>query len=110
MTLLERFKARLPEEENEILLQEFLETAGDVILNRLYPLADDIDGLVVPKKYKSLQIDIAVNLYNKQGAEGEISHSENGISRAYDSSYISKELLAQIIPTAQIIGIKGIDE
>ena len=32
------------------------------------------------------QIEIAVYLYNKQGAEGQTAHSENGISRTYESA------------------------
>lgn len=111
MTLLKRIKARIPEEDNELSLEEFLQTAGDVILTHLYPLIDDIDGLYVPRKYHTLQLDIAVELYNKQGAEGETSHSENGVSRSYDSAYVSNALLSQIIPVVNVIGIsEEIDE
>ncbi len=104
MTLLERLKTRIPEESNEALLQEFLTSASDVILERLYPLNDDFDGLTVPRKYRTLQLDIAVQLYNKQGAEGETSHSENGISRTYKGSYIGDDLLSEIIPYGIIVG------
>ncbi len=33
-----------------------------------------------------------VEIYGKVGAEGEKSHSENGVSRAYDSSWISPSI------------------
>lgn len=34
-----------------------------------------------------------VDIYAKAGAEGQTSHSENGVSRTYDSSWISFNLL-----------------
>lgn len=107
MTLLERLKIRIPEESNDAVLRELLETSKDVILTHLYPLEDDLQGKAMPLKYRTLQLQIAVELYNKQGAEGETSHSENGISRQYDSAYISKDLLSQITPYAQVIGLTG---
>lgn len=33
-----------------------------------------------------------VDVYSKAGAEGQLSHSENGISRSYDSSWISPSI------------------
>lgn len=33
-----------------------------------------------------------VDVYSRAGAEGQLSHSENGISRGYDSSWISPKL------------------
>ena len=35
-----------------------------------------------------------VDVYSKAGAEGETSHSENGISRVYDGSWISPKITA----------------
>ena len=35
-----------------------------------------------------------VDIYAKIGAEGQISHSENGISRGYDSAWITFDLLS----------------
>jgi hypothetical protein len=52
----------------------------------------------VEPRYVDLQLRIAVELYNKQGAEGESAHSENGISRTYESAGISKNLLYEITP------------
>ena len=104
MTALERLKIRIPEEENENVLKEVLETAEDIILTRLYPFEDDLSEKTVPYKYKTLLCDIATELYNKQGAEGETAHTENGITRTYASAYVSEALLSQIIPSAKILG------
>ena len=35
-----------------------------------------------------------VDVYSKAGAEGQTSHSENGISRVYDGSWISPKITA----------------
>ena len=44
------------------------------------------------------QIEIAVYLYNKQGAEGQTAHSENGISRTYESADVPESMLRGIAP------------
>lgn len=52
----------------------------------------------VEPKYQLIQIKIAVEIYNKMGAEGQVSHSENGISRGYEVGDISLSLISQITP------------
>ena len=51
------------------------------------------------KKYENLIVPMCVYAISKYGAEGELLHSENGISRTYSSGVdYPKELLAQIVP------------
>ena len=76
----------------------FVELAGAVILNRLYPFGD-VEGKAVPPRYDSIQCMIAVDLWSKRGAEGQTSHSENGISRTWASSHVSPDLLRLIVPS-----------
>jgi hypothetical protein len=57
----------------------------------------------IEPRYKDLQIRIAVEMFAKRGAEGETSHSENGISRTYSSANISEDLLREITPKAGVI-------
>ena len=100
MTQAELLKLHLPTaEEREI--QILLETAKSAINARRYPFGDVPEEL--ERRYENLQIRIAVELYNKQGAEGETSHSENGISRAYSAAWISEELLSEVTPKAGIL-------
>ncbi|MEG0898497.1 MAG: phage head-tail connector protein [Oscillospiraceae bacterium] len=101
MTSLERMKLKIPEENNNIVLEDYLESAASIIMAKRYPFTDF--PLVLEPRYSDLQIRIAVELYNKKGAEGEISHSENGISRTYTSSDVSPELLSEIIPKGKVI-------
>lgn len=53
-------------------------------------------------KYSSLIVKLALSSITKYGAEGETSHSENGISRSYDNaSEYPESLLSRVIPLAK---------
>lgn len=86
---------------NSGVLSAYLDIAKSVILNRLYPFKPDEKE--IPEKYTNTQINIAVYLYNKRGAEGEVAHTENGISRTYDSADVPESLLKDIVPFAGLI-------
>ena len=83
------------------VLLTYLTIAGRKIINRAYPFREDID--VVPKRYGILQCEIACYLLNKRGAEGETSHSENGISRAYGSADVPESMLSDVVPFCEPI-------
>ena len=82
------------------LLQTYIEDAGQAIINKAYPFKTGITQ--VPEKYQHRQVEIAVYLANKQGAEGQTSHNENGVNRSYESASIPKSMLRDIIPLAKI--------
>lgn len=86
-----------PDTVSDDLLSDLLEQAGAIVLNRRYPFGYP-GGTEVPEQYARIQISIALELYAKMGAEGEMSHSENGISRTYEAGEISPSLLRQIVP------------
>ena len=79
---------------NDICLNAYLE-----ILNRLYLKRSGDE--VLPAEYELLQCEIAAYLINKRGAEGETSHSENGINRSYESGDVPESMLKSIIPFAE---------
>jgi hypothetical protein len=101
MTQLERLKIRITENVTDAELEDILESAKAVILSRRFPFGEQPAD--IEDRYKDLQIRIAVEMYNKQGAEGETSHSENGISRSYSSASVSEELLREITPKAGVV-------
>ena len=102
MTQLELLKAWLPDITNEALLLSALERARLSILNIRFPFGYDEDQDLEPQ-YKGLQIEIAVEMISKMGAEGETSHSENGISRSYENAGISASLRRRIVPMAKVV-------
>lgn len=101
MNVLDRLRLKTGESDVE-MLYDLLETAKYAILARRFPFADyqtDDDGNVgLESRYLDLQYRMALDLYNKMGAEGQLSHSENGVSRAYESSWISAQLLEEVTP------------
>lgn len=95
MTVLERLKLRTGEAD-ESLLNDIVESAKDAILLRRFPYQEWPE--VIPAQYVDLQFRIAMDLYNKIGAEGQTGHSENGVSRTFESSWISDQLLQEVTP------------
>lgn len=87
--------------ESNIVLSTYLKIAGDKIINKAYPYNNDITE--VPRRYHILQCEIAAYLINKRGAEGQTSHSENGISRSYENADIPASMLSSVTPHVGII-------
>ena len=79
------------------LLSILLEQSEGIVLNRRYPFGPP-EGATVPVKYEHIQLQIAVELYSKMGAEGQTAHNENGINRTFESADVSHSLLRRIIP------------
>ena len=84
------------------IVSTYLEVAGNKVCRMAYPFNSDITD--VPDRYAYNQVEIAVFLLNKRGAEGETSHGENGITRAYGTDDIPAGLLRQIVPCAAVVG------
>ena len=95
MTILERLKMRTGETDEQ-LLSDCLDSARNAILARRFPYQEWPED--VPPQYVDLEFRVAMDLYNKIGAEGQLGHSENGVSRTWDSSWISKQLLQEVTP------------
>lgn len=80
-------------------LQLMLSRAESVIKHkRNWP-----DDEAMETRWNELQIQIALFLYNKQGAEGETEHVENGVSRYYENADIPNSLLNDITPLAVVV-------
>ena len=88
--------------DDDATLLSYLGMAKRKMLNRLYPFVNDRTGLEIPERYDDLQIEIAIVLMNKRGVEGEVAHSENGVSRTYGNGDIPNSLLAEITPLCGI--------
>lgn len=90
--------------DDDTVLSTYLALAGEAIINRAYPYAKDDDELTVPRKYHMLQVEICAYMLNKRGAEGQVSHGENGIVRDYGSADIPDDMLSRIVPMVGVIG------
>ena len=94
-------KAMVGESDTEEVLLAYLNIAGQKIINRAYPY--DTEVTEVPKRYDFLHCEIAAYLLNKRGAEGQTGHSENGISRSYESADVPESLLGAVTPNVGVI-------
>lgn len=91
------------DEDVELLLYN----AKMIILNKRYPFqeypTDENGEYVLEDRYISLQLRIATELFAKEGVEGELTHTENGITRQYASGSVSPHLLKEITPKGKVI-------
>jgi hypothetical protein len=79
--------------DTDVLESELL-AAESLILNKMYPFGYE-DGTEIPARYERLQIKLAVELYSKRGAEGQVSHGENGVTRNWATE---SSILKQVVP------------
>ena len=86
-----------PDTADANILSTYVTLSEGIVLNRRYPLGVP-EGAIVPKQYEHIQLQIALELFSKRGAEGQIEHDENGIARKYESADISTTLLKRITP------------
>lgn len=80
--------------DDRVKCEFYLDNAKDIICEIRH--TDSVEP-----QYKNLQVKIAIELFNKQGIEGQTSHSENGVSRSFQNADVSNALLSQIIPYAK---------
>lgn len=93
----------MTEETDTTVISVFLNIAKETVLNRLYPHENDGDKRVWLERYDMVQCRIASYLLNKRGAEGETSHSENGVTRGYESGDIPSSLLQDVTPYGKVV-------
>lgn len=83
-----------PDTDTDEVLGSMISTAEGLILNRMYPFGYQ-DDMTVPRRYEQIQLQLAVELYSKRGAEGQTGHTENGTSRTWPEK---SRLLSRIVP------------
>ncbi len=81
-----KMKLGIKSDDEDVLLNLYLDDATGYIQSycNLKELTDRLDRVAV---------DMVVIYYNKNGVEGQISHSEGGISRAYTDG-LPKEIVS----------------
>jgi len=94
---LNHLKLYADEDTPDEVLLSLLEISGAKLLSIVYPFGYP-DGTEVPSRYTLLQVEIAGFLDAKRGAEGQTSHSENGINRSYEDADIPISMLRGVVP------------
>lgn len=94
-------KSMVGNSDPDEVLSIYLDFAGSKILAKAYPYQNDVTE--VPVQYAHLQVEIAAYMLNKRGAEGQTSHTENGVSRSYENGDIPSSMLKAVIPYCGVI-------
>lgn len=68
--------------QEDSLIQVYLTAAEKEIISWRYSLSSKVVD-TVPAEYEMTQIFAVVSGYSQSGAESQLSHSENGISRTF---------------------------
>lgn len=98
---LQILRSMIGEDDSDAMLSTYLTIAGQKIIDKAFPYKEGITE--VPSKYHLKQCEIAAYLINKVGAEGELSHDENGIKRTYADADIPASLYRGIIPECGVL-------
>lgn len=94
-------KVMVGSSDSDEVLSTYLTFAGSKIIAKAYPYQNDISE--VPAQYAHLQAEIAAYMLNKRGAEGQVSHSENGITRSYENGDVPPSMLKAVVPYCGIV-------
>ena len=84
-------------------LAVYLSLARDEILSWLYSGKTPEGVSDVPARYIPTQIQAVVVGYSQSGAEGQLAHTENAISRQFEYSNMLAFIKSNVIPYAQVM-------
>jgi len=83
-------------------LEIYLNAAGREILAWRYSYSGKAPD-EVPEEYEMTQIHAVIAGYSQSGAEGQKSHSENGISRTFAYADMMHYIRANVMPLAGVM-------
>lgn len=85
--------------------QDNFNNAKKKVINKCYPYgATEVQAASCIERYSDVVIEVADYLYSKDGAAGEASHTENGVSRTYKSI---DEILREVTPNVGTVFKEG---
>ena len=86
----------------DALVSVYLSNAAAAILRRLYPFGVP-EGAEVPDMYAYSQCELASRYFLRRGAQGEVTHNENGVNRTY-GTVNDEDILREVMPYAKVLG------
>lgn len=86
----------------DAVIMVFLKIAEEKIVHRLFPFGVRGNKEEILSSYALTECELAKRLILRQGGEGELAHSENGISRTY-ASVDDEDILSRITPFARLV-------
>lgn len=92
----------MTDETDADVISAFLDLAGDAVYHYADPYKQT-DKTELLEHYGGVQARAAAYYLNKRGAEGQASHSENGIGRSYEAADLPDSLLKEITPICGVV-------
>ena len=92
----------LSDETDDNVISAFLDKSA----TELYKIADPYKTMQkedIVEDYEDVQIDIAAYRLDKRGWDYETSHSENGVSRVYETGDLPASILRRITRKASAV-------
>lgn len=89
--------------DSDTELSVYLDFAKKEILAWLYSGKTPEGVSDVPARYIPTQIQAVVVGYSQSGAEGQLAHTENAISRQFEYSNMLAFIKSNVIPYAQVM-------
>lgn len=93
-------------EADGALIRAYLSAARSIVLETRNPYSDDPDAEPWETRYDSVQCLIAADMYNWRGADNELTHTENGVTRTRANAGVSKQLLQRIVPRGKCRSVR----
>lgn len=84
-------------------LDDLLLIAQGIIFDERFPYAEQKRPDDVEEIYHVLQVMIAIEIFNKEGYEGLVNLSENGLNQSYSSADVSIALISRIVPKVCVL-------
>lgn len=91
----------MSDETDQTVLSAYLTLAKQIILEKAFPFGGYPETL--PAQYDGVHVEAAAYLLAKRGAEGEIVHLENGVSRHWEDGSVPPSILRRIVPFAGVM-------
>ena len=105
--LLEKLKRQLQKRDFDIStysddeIYDEIESAIEAVNERRHFISTDT--VLFESKYKNIVIRLCISAFAKMGAEGELAHSEGGVSRTYaGAAEYPNDILKEIVPLARL--------
>ena len=85
------------DETDDSIISAFLTLAGDAVYNYVDPFGMSVK-MDVLEQYGSVQAKAAAYYINKRGYDFQTSHSENGVSRVFETGDLPSSILKELTP------------
>lgn len=91
----------MSDETDPTVLSAYLRLAKQIILEKAFPFGGFPEEL--PSQYDAVHVEAAAYMLAKRGAEGEVVHLENGVSRHWEDGSVPPSILRRIVPFAGVV-------